>query len=223
MRIRFPGAGMALSAVAVACLHPTAMRAQEASFLIVRAASSNPELPAPAGFALAAHVEAESWLLSLGFVRYHDRTRKEGVVCRVYSPRIDCGAEEVEASTVLSGLRFEALRALYLGDVARIGVGGGVSFNSVTGSADGVSGRRADFYLPNDGQIGYLGRVSVAVKPWPGIPIRLTGSYAAHWVRFKGCSNPEDPTSGYDPFCGMDRFREISVGVALDLAGLRGG
>ncbi len=98
-----------------------------------------------------------------------------------------------------------------------------MSFNSLWASADGISGRRADLHLPNDGQLGYLGRVSVDLAPLPRLPLRLVGSYAVHWVRFRGCVDPTDPTSGYAPFCGNERFREVALGLSWDLSALRGG
>jgi hypothetical protein len=196
--------------------------AQELSLLFVRASSPNAELPAPTGFELAGRVESRGWVLGLGFARYSEETMKTGVVCRVYSPRIDCGSEQVNTNTALGGLRLEVMRDISVGDVARLGAGGGVSFNSVWASADGVSGRRADLQLPNDGQLGYLGRLSVDIAPVPSLPLRVEGSYAVHWVRFRGCADSADPTSGYAPFCGNERFQELAVGLSWDLSGLRG-
>jgi len=217
-RIVRPWATAALLLFAASPLH-----GQEVSLSFVRASSPNPELPGPTGFALAGRVGSRGWVLGLGFVRYSEVTTKTGVVCRVYSPRIDCDSEQVETNTALGGLRIEAMRSVPMGDVAHLGVGGGVSFNSVRASADGVSGRRADLQLPNDGQLGYLARLSVDLAPVPSLPLRLEGSYAVHWVRFRGCVDPTDPTSGYAPFCGDERFREWAVGLSWDLSGLRGG
>lgn len=175
------------------------------------------------GFELSGQVETRGWILGLGFARYAEETQKSGTVCRVYSPRIDCGTEQVQTNAALGGLRIVVMRDVHVGDLARVGLGGGVSFNSLWASADGVSGRRADLHLPNDGQLGYLGRVSVDVAPVPGLPLRIVGSYAVHSVRFRGCVDATDPTSGYAPFCGNERFREVALGLSWDLAALRGG
>ncbi len=203
-------------AVALCLAVPTArpVRAQEVALLFVHAASPNAELSAPTGFGLAGTVEVRSWLLQAAFARYTDETFKPGVVCRVYSPRIDCGPEEVETSTALGGLRLEVMRAWHPAQALRVGVGGGVSFSALSATADGVSGRRADIHLPNAGQLGVLGLVSVDVAPLPGLPLRLRGSYAAHLVRFRGCVDPEDPTASSNvPFCGDQRFDELSAGM----------
>jgi len=211
-----------LAAAVLLFLAAAPLGAQELSLLFVRASSPNPELPAPTGFELAGRVGSRGWVIGLGFARYSQATTKTGVVCRVYSPRIDCDSEQVETNTALGGLRIEAMRSVPVGGVARLGVGGGASFNSVRASSDGVSGRRADLQLPNDGQLGYLGRLSVDVSPVPSLPLRVEASYAVHWVRFRGCADPTDPTSGYAPFCGNDRFQELAVGLSWDLSGLRG-
>jgi hypothetical protein len=209
------------AAVAAFCLFSLGavpLRAQELALLFVHASSPNAELRAPSGFALTGAVDVRSWLLEASFVRYSDETLKPGVVCRVYSPRIDCDPEEVQTSTSLGGLRLEALRALRLGDPVRLALGAGLSFNSVTATADGVSGRRADLHLPNGGQIGWLGLVSLDVAPLAGLPLRLGGSYGAHWLRFTGCVDPEDPTvSSNVPFCGHERFDEVAVGLTWTL------
>jgi hypothetical protein len=206
----------------VLLLAASPLGAQELSLLLVRASSPMRELPAPTGFELAGRVASRHWVLGVGFVRYAEETTKTGVVCRVYSPRIDCGSEQVQTNTALGGLRIEAMRSVRLGAAARLGVGGGVSFNSIWASADGVSGRRADLQLPNDGQLGYLGRLSMGIAPVPSLPLRVEGSYAVHWVRFRGCADPTDPTSGYAPFCGNERFQELAVGLSWDLSGSRG-
>ncbi len=198
--------------------------AQEVSLLFVRAASANAELPAPTGFSVAGTLGVRDWLLHLAFVRYADETLKTGVVCRVYSPRIDCGPEEVHTSTALGGLRLSVMRAVLPGAPVRLGIGGGLSFNALSGTADGRSGRRADFHVPNGGQIGYLGLLSLDVTPLAGLPLRLRGSYASHWVRLRGCVDPEDPTASANvPFCGDERFDELMVGLSWDLSVMRRG
>jgi hypothetical protein len=215
MRLRSSGV-----AAATLLLFASPVRAQELSLLFVRATSPNVELPAPTGFSLAGTVDARDWLLHLAFVRYTDETLKTGVVCRVYSPRIDCGPEEVQTSTALGGLRLAVMRAVLPGEPVRLGIGGGLSFNALSGSADGRSGRRADFHVPNGGQIGYLALLSLDVSPLASLPVRLRGSYASHWVRFRGCVDPEDPTASVNvPFCGNPRFDELSVGLTWVLPG----
>jgi len=137
----------------------------------------------------------------------------------VYSPRIGCVTEGVDTSARMGGLRLDVLKTLDLGGVAQLGAGGGVSFNSLTTTTTGDSGRAADLHLPNTGQIGRQATLALTLAPVPGIPLRLVGSYALHWVSFKGCVDPSDPTSGYAPFCGTDRFREIQVGASFLIPG----
>jgi len=216
--------GAAAAALCLLAVFPRSGRAQELSLLFVRAGSPNTELPAPVGFGLSGGVLARGWLLRASFVRYGDDTAKPGLVCRVYSPRIDCGSEEVLTSTAMGGLRLEALRPLRLAEPVRLDLGGGVSFNAISATADGRSGRRADLHLPNGGQIGWLGLVSVEIAPLATLPLRLRGSYGSHWLRFTGCVDREDPTASSNvPFCGGERFDELSVGLTWDVTGMRGG
>jgi hypothetical protein len=214
---------MALSTVLLLLLaHP--LRAQELALLLVDATSPNADLPEPTGFSVGGSLEHRSWLLGAAFVRYTDETLKPGVVCRVYSPRIDCVPEAVRTSTAMGGLRLSAQRTVHLGERLRIGIGGGVSFNAVSATANGQSGRRADLYFPNAGQLGYLGLLSLDVAPLPRLPLRVRGTYGSHWVRFGGCADPDDPTASVNaPFCGGDRFQEWMIGLSLDLSAMRGG
>lgn len=222
MHLRFPGVALAaLCFLAVSAPHA---RAQDLSLLYVHASSPNAELPAPAGFGVSGSVEAGDWLLRASFFRYGDETAKPGVVCRVYSPRIDCGPEEVRTSTSMGGLRLAGLRALRVAEPLRFALGAGVSFNAVSGSASGSSGRRADLHLPNGGQIGWLGLVALEIAPLASLPLRVRGSYGSHWLRFTGCVDDEDPTASTNvPFCGNERFDELSVGLTWDVSGMRGG
>jgi hypothetical protein len=96
-----------------------------------------------------------------------------------------------------------------------IGVGGGLSFNSLTVDARGESGFRADLHMPSTGQIGYLGSTSLAFSPMPSVPVRLVAGVTGHWVKFRGCVSAEDKTSGYAPFCGWDRFTEVQAGLSV--------
>lgn len=205
----------ALVAWAVGGAVPSAAGAQELGLSAVGASSANPELPDARGFGAFAQLEAGSWRARLSLLRYSDDTAKSGTVCQVYSPRIGCVAEGVATTARLSGLRFTLLRAVRLGERVEVGGGAGVSFNTLAASSRGESGRRADLYLPNTGQLGYLGAASLAVAPLPEVPVRLVAGASGHWVRFNGCTSAEDRTSGYAPFCGWDRFTEIQIGLSV--------
>lgn len=221
-RMRFPYLrGAALVAVLLAS-GPSAGAAQELGLSWVHATSPNPELPHPTGFEVVGQAPHLGWLFRVGYTRYSDDTDKTGTVCRVYSPRIDCGEERVLSSMTLSGVRLGVMRTVDLGPFIRIGGGGGLSFSSITSHAESAAtGARADLLQPNAGHIGYQGLVSLAVTPIPGVPLRLHAGLTEHWVNFHGCADPTDKTSGYAPFCGTDRFQEISVGLTWDVAGLR--
>ncbi len=214
-------AGLILQAVAVSGALAPAASAQEVSLLHVRASSSNAALPHPDGFGLAGEVATGDWRFGLDLVRYADETVRQGRVCR--SPGVACDVEDVSASASLTDLRAVASRAVHVGPALRLSAGAGVSFGAVSVTATGTSGRRAFLYVPNEGQLGWLGMLAMEVAPLPGVPLRLVGRYAAHWVAFRGCVDPSEPTSGDAFFCGNDRFGEVSVGLAWDLTGVRGG
>lgn len=207
--------GVALAASISLFAMPAGAAAQQLGALAVWATSPNAELPHPQGVGAFAQVDAAGLGFRLSYLRYSDATQKQGVVCQVYSPRIGCGVEGVDTSARLGGLRVDVLKNLDLGDMVQLGAGGGVSFNSVNSAATGESGRRADLLVPNAGQIGRQATLVLSVAPFRGVPVRLVGSYALHWVRFKGCASAEDATSGYAPFCGTERFREIQVGASF--------
>jgi len=194
---------------------PSAVEAQELGLVAVGATSENVEFPDPSGFGAYAQFRSAPWLFRISYLRYSDDTRKSGTVCQVYSPRIGCRTEGVATSSRMGGLRLTAERALRLGELMEIGVGGGLSFNSLTVDAWGESGFRADLHMPNTGQIGYLGSASLALAPMPSVPVRLVAGLSGHWVKFRGCVSAEDRTSGYAPFCGWTRFTEVQAGLSV--------
>lgn len=208
-----------LIVAALSLVHPAS--AQRVSVLLARASSANVLLPHPDGFGLGGEARAGDWLLRLDLVRFADETRRQGRVCR--SPGFWCNVEEVTASVSLTGLRAVVSRALRVGSAIRLSGGGGVSFGAVSVNATGASGQRAFLYVPNDGQLGWLGLASMEIVPVAGFPLRLVGTYAAHWQAFRGCVDPAEPTSGDAFFCGADLFQELMVGVAWDLSGIMGG
>lgn len=193
------------------------VQAQELGLVGVAATSANAELPDPRGLGAFAQFRGASWLFRVSLVRFGDDTEKAGTVCQVYSPRIGCRVEEVSTSARMGGLRLTAMRAVRVGDLLDLGIGGGLSFNQLTAHAEGKSGFRADLQIPNTGQIGYLGATTVALAPLPSVPVRLVAGLTGHWVRFRGCASPEDKTSGYAPFCGWDRFTEVQGGVSVTI------
>ncbi|MEK9499383.1 hypothetical protein WI372_00135 [Gemmatimonadota bacterium DH-20] len=191
---------------------PTA--AQELGVMMVRASSPNPELPDPQGIGLFAQFEARSGFgFRMMYVRTSNDTDKPGIVCQVYSPRIDCDTEGVATSAGVGSFRAEATRVLPLGDRLRVDVSAGATFNSLDVTATGVSGRPADTAVPSSGNLGALGTVGLAITPLPALPLTLRAMGSLHWIKFNGCESQDDPTSGYDPFCGTDRFREIQIGL----------
>lgn len=189
--------------------------AQELGLVAVGATSDNAEFPDPGGFGIFAQFREADWLFRLSYLRYADETVKSGTVCRVYSPRIGCRTEEVATSARMGGIRVTVQRALRLGEIFELGVGGGLSFNQLDADARGVAGVRADLHTPNAGQIGYLGSASLAIAPVPSVPVKLVAGVSRHWVDFRGCVSAEDRTSGYAPFCGRDGFTEVLVGFSV--------
>jgi hypothetical protein len=214
---------LTLGPLATISTAPSAAAGQELGGFVVRASSPNPELPSPTGFGLYGEIEIPAgWIFHLAYSRVTDDVHKTGTVCQVYSPRIACDPEQVETSSQLGGLRLTVLRSLHLGDIARLGVGGGPSFNAVKADAVGETGRPADLMLPRSGQVGFHAALSASLRPLPSAPIRLTAAFSSHWIRFGGCAAVDDPTSGYDPFCGTDRFDELQLGAAYVLPRLAG-
>lgn len=189
--------------------------AQDLGVVVVGAASQNVEFPDPTGYGAFAQLRSAPWLFRISYLRYRDETTKQGTVCQVYSPRIGCRMEGVETSARMGGLRVVVERGMRVGERLEVGLGGGLSFNSLNVDATGESGFRADLYTPHTGQIGYLGSGSLAVLPVPSMPVRLVAGVTGHWVKFRGCASAEDKTSGYAPFCGWDRFTELHAGLSV--------
>lgn len=212
----------ALVAALMAGVAPSTLSGQEIGGLVLQASSPNPEFPEPSGFGIYGEVEIrQAWIFRLTYTRLNDEVGKAGTVCQVYSPRIECLPEYVNTTSQMGGLRLTAMRSLHVGR-ARLAGGGGLSFNSLDVDAVGETGRPADLLLPKAGQTGYHAMVTLGVQPLASVPLRLSASYGGNWVRFKGCADPEDPTSGYDPFCGTDRFDEIQFGASLILPRMPG-
>jgi len=214
-----PRSGWPIAAVAglAVALAPKGTPAQELGLVAVAARSGNAELPDPFGQGAFAQIGGGSWSFRLALIRYGDATEKPGTVCQVYSPRIGCHGEEVSTSVRMGGLRGTAMRAVKVGTMASLEVGGGLSFNQLSAEARGESGSRADLQLSHTGQIGYLGVASLALTPVPSVPVKLVAGIAGHWVKFRGCASAEDKTSGYAPFCGWDRFTEIHAGISVTI------
>jgi len=185
---------------------------QEVGVLAVGASSDHVELPGPRGLGIFTQWEVgEDWLARLSLQRSTDRTRKNGIVCQLYSPRIGCRMEMTETSVTLGGVRGGLLRSVRWGPGVRLALGGGLSFNQVKARGRGEEGGRADLLLPSGGQIGYLGTVSVRVSPFARIPLGVMGSLNAHWLAFNACA--AEGSVEYDPFCGTGSFREIELGL----------
>ncbi|MFC1791021.1 hypothetical protein ACFL0I_00940 [Gemmatimonadota bacterium] len=186
---------------------------QELGVFAIAGSSNHSELPSPVGVGASTYWSfGGNWMARLSYHRVSDETVKDGTVCRQYSQRIDCRTESTTTSVAFSGLRGALLGAVHLGDQARIGLGGGFSFNQLHAESVGESGLLADLLAPNTGQIGYLGILSVDVTPFPRVPVKLIGGFTAHWVNFNTCSG-EDPPQ-HDPFCGMEVMRELEVGLS---------
>lgn len=186
---------------------------QELGIFYSASTTDNVELPSPMGFGAFARWEfAGGWLFRLSYHRSYESTAKDGIVCDQYSQRINCRMEPTKTDVTLSGVRGQISRALRLGRIAEIGLGGGVSFNHVNPEAFDLTGWPADMLVPNTGQIGYLAAVSATLALPLGIPILVVGGFTHHWINFNGCSG-EDPPQ-YDPFCGWEPMREIEVGLS---------
>lgn len=188
---------------------------QELGAFWIQASSDHPELPGPTGFGFASTWEfAEMYMARLSYHRFSEDTRKQGTVCDQYSQRINCRGEITETSTMLSGLRAAMLVAPDLGEQLRVGLGGGLSFNSLAADAVGAeSGLEADLLAPNAGIIGFTALFTAAVTPLARVPVSFTGTFGLHWVNFSTCSGEDSPP--YEPYCGMEAFKEIELGLVL--------
>lgn len=187
---------------------------QELGAFATWASSDHEELPGPSGFGAAATWEFARVLMArLSYHRISEDTRKEGTVCDQYSQRINCRGEITETSTTFSGLRTNLMVAPDLGEQLRLGLGGGLSFNSLAAEAVGVeSGLQADLLSPNAGIIGFTVLFTAAVIPVSRVPLSFTGAFGLHWVNFSTCSGNDPPQ--YDPYCDMEKFQEIELGLA---------
>ena len=210
---------LAVSSLLLSC--PTSLSGQEPSLFhelgafAISARSNHVELPSPSGFGLASTWEfAGSLMARLSYHRVSDDTRKDGVVCDQYSQRINCRAEITETSLTFSGLRGTLQWALPIGDQVRLGAGGGLSFNHLTVESVGIeSDFQADLLAPNAGIVGFAALLTASVIPVSSVPVRLNGGFGVHWVNFDTCSANDPPQ--YDPFCGMDTFKEIELGLSF--------
>ncbi len=197
-------------------LLPSPALSQELGLFYNGATSNNPEFPRPRGFAAQALMPFnEDWLFRVSFHRMTDDSVKDGMVCRHYVPHVNCRTEKVRTALSLTGLRLGVHRTLHSGDNLRFGAGTGFSFNSLGGEAVGSSGLEADLLVPNGGQIGAFGFLSLALVPYPRVPITFQAGLNAHWVKFNACSGGTPPQ--YDPFCTPSTFQEWEMGLSLPL------
>jgi len=186
---------------------------QELGIFFVGTRSDHVELPSPMGVGAFARWQiADGWLLRMSYQRSKEETSKIGTVCDVYSQRINCRPEPTETTVTLSGFRTSLARAVRVGSMAEISLGGGLSFNTVKPKAFDLTGWTADMLVPNAGHLGYLASLSATLAPLRGAPVLLVGGYTHHWVDFHGCSG-EDPPQ-YDPFCGWGILKEMELGLS---------
>lgn len=199
--------------VTASLLPATPAAGQAVGVSYIAATTDHVELPDPSGPSIHARLPLGSgWHVKLAYYTISNDTEKEGVVCVNYSQRIGCEPEQTLTSTTLSGFRASLLHSFRLTDLFRIEGAGGASFNHVDAESTGVSsGDRADLLVPNGGQIGILGSISVGITPFPRVPVTLIGGFKAHWVNFTGCSGEEVPQ--YDPFCDAATVRELQAGI----------
>lgn len=199
--------------VTVSLLPVTPAAGQAVGVSYITATSDHVELPDPSGPAIHARLPLGSgWHVKLAYYTISNDTEKEGTVCVNYSQRIGCEPEQTFTSTTLSGLRASLLRSFRLTDLFRIEGAAGTSFNHVVAKSTGISsGARADFLVPNGGQIGALASLSVGITPVPSVPLTLMGGLKIHWVNFTGCSGEDVPQ--YDPFCDAATVRELQAGI----------
>jgi len=191
----------------------TPLASQELGGFFSFGSSDQVELPSPSGFGAFAQWEFPGpWLVRLSLHRVGQDTRKEGIVCRNYSARIDCHPEMTDTSVTMGGLRGAFMKAFDLGGRVRIGGGIGASFNQIHAEATGEEGDRADLLAPNTGQVGFLALLTAAIAPVPGIPVRIKGTVTSHWVNFRSCSSNEPPE--YAPFCGSNTFKDVELGLS---------
>jgi hypothetical protein len=185
---------------------------QEVGVFAVWGTSHHVELPSPRGLGISTQWGiGRDWLARLSLQRSTDRTRKSGIVCQLYSPRIGCRTKMTETSVTLGGFRGGLLRSVRVWPEARLALGAGLSFNQVEVRSRGEEGGRADLLHPTGGQIGYLGILSVSARPVARIPLSVLGNLNAHWVGFNSCS--AEGSTEYDPFCGAGSFREMELGL----------
>ncbi len=204
--------GLALAAL-LAERSATPLGAQEAGPLFILGQADHPELPNPHGWGAFAAVPLAEWAqLRVSYERVSQNSRGEGLVCTRYAPNLGCAIEATRTESGLGSLRLSLLPTLTLGEFARVGAGGGISFTEVTVRSTGASGRKANLDFPNTGQLGYLALASLTLTPSGALPLRLVGATTAHWINFKNCVSYDQI---YDPFCGTTLFREVSLGVAI--------
>ena len=187
---------------------------QELGIFAISAHSEHPELESSRGFGfVTSWGVAGPFRVRLSFHRESDDTRKEGTVCDNYSQRINCRPEMTRTSTTLGGLRGLLMWAPSIGERVRLGVGGGPSFNHIDAESVGTeSGLDADLLAPNAGILGISTVLSAYVAPLSKVPLRVLGAFGVHWVNFDTCSANEPPQ--YDPYCGMESFREVELGLS---------
>lgn len=187
---------------------------QELGVFYTSTTSDHVELPDPVGFGLYSRWQlGRAWLVRLSYHRSKEETRKPGVVCDQYSQRINCRTETTVTEVTFAGLRGTLSRAIRIGGIAELGLGGGLSFNQLKPKARDLTGWYADLLDPNTGQLGYLANASLTLAPFRRLPLLLVGGYTGHFVNFNGCSG-EDPPQ-YDPFCGWATLKEIEVGMSV--------
>jgi hypothetical protein len=206
---------LSLMATAVILLlgTPSGLISQEVGALVIRSHADHPELSEPAGYGAFASVPMGRWLqVRVAYDKVSQDFRGEAEVCAHYGPNLGCWMELATGSTSLGNLDVALVPTFSLGRVFRAGVGGGISFSTVTASRTGESGRTANLEAPKTGQLGYLTLLTLGVTPVPGLPFTLAGGVASHWVNFKACVSYEEV---YAPFCGRTLFQEVYAGMAL--------
>lgn len=207
------GAVLTLPAMLLGLVAPVDGSAQEVGFSVSQGATGLDEFQAPTGFVLSYRVAPTPRLsLRASLFRQGDAFDRTSRVCIQYEPAVGCNNELVQTETRLHGVMLAANLRQRLHALAEVEGGGGVSMSRLSASEVTESGRTSDLFTQNTGQPGLVLGGALRLRPAERIPLTLEVGVAQQFIRLNACS--DDPWR-YDPYCGVQGFSQLSVGLGV--------
>jgi hypothetical protein len=204
------------SVATVCCI--SGVQAQEVSVFSVLSTSSQPALAESAGFGISGVVARSRWVRVEGsFTTVSRDSRRAALVCASYIPVANCEDEQLTEEYGLRSYRLAYAPLVYGGRAVGLALKAGLSISQVVTDSRTESPRMSNLQHTRTGQEGRFLGAQLGIRPLRRLPLSIELAGVSQWVSFDGC---QEHALQYAPFCGVDRFDQLQIGVSYQLGRL---